>query len=133
NGAHPNTSARLTSLAPQGGEGLRVRGGAAKTFPFCRFCRSLVALWLNSHSIRCLLLGTAREQRMQHHFCSRRSFLRVSTTAALAAPFTSLFGLNAFGAAARTDTNVAIVPCKTYGAELPIALEKGFDLIRSEE
>jgi uncharacterized protein (DUF362 family) len=66
---------------------------------------------------------------MQHHFCSRRSFLRVSATAALASPLAASFGLSAFGAAAQTDTNVAIVPCKTYGAELAPAMEKAFDLV----
>ena len=58
----------------------------------------------------------------------RRAFLRQSALFAAALPF----GLSTPGifAEARSQANVAIVPCKTYGAaEVKAALQKSFDLI----
>ncbi len=70
--------------------------------------------------------------------CNRRTFLRWSTALAAGAPFALSYGLEeanpgarpaAPSAAGRADAKVAIVECKTYGAEVRAALQKSFDLL----
>lgn len=66
--------------------------------------------------------------------CDRRSFLRKSAALALGAPF-ALSGLSVLGDsnplsnAVRSQANVAIVPCQTYGPQVTPALKSAFDLI----
>ncbi len=68
----------------------------------------------------------------RHPFrCGRRQFLQRGAVLALGSPFA--FGAFAeqiaSSANARSNANVAIVPCKTYGPEVRTALKNSFDLI----
>jgi uncharacterized protein (DUF362 family) len=62
---------------------------------------------------------------MKQHACSRRSFLRVTTAAALAAPFVPPL----FSASTAAKAKVAIVSCKGYGTEVRAAYDQAFDLV----
>jgi uncharacterized protein (DUF362 family) len=76
---------------------------------------------------------------MKTRHCSRRSFLQHTATLAASAPFAMHFGrpsLSAAESAAKTaaagaplNSNVAIVPCRSYGPEVRAALAKSFDLL----
>src|SRR5438270_10833080 len=69
---------------------------------------------------------------------TRRTFLQNTLTLAAGAPLafaagrSRLFGADAAGQvarAARADSKVAIVSCRSYGPEVRAALEKSFDLL----
>src|SRR4051812_4106663 len=65
---------------------------------------------------------------MKAHACSRRHFLGVATTAALAAPLGSLPFGRAFAAPSKSDAKVAIASCKTYALpEVRGAMNQCFD------
>ena len=69
--------------------------------------------------------------------CSRRNFLRLGVSAAAApfalkyAPFAAELDLTTPGPApgTRTDSNVAIAPCRGYGPEVREAMARSFDLL----
>lgn len=62
---------------------------------------------------------------MKPHACSRRSFLRNATAAALAAPLAPPI----FSASTAAKAKVAIVSCKGYGPEVRAAYDQAFDLV----
>jgi len=66
---------------------------------------------------------------MKLHACSRRHFLRATTTALLGAPLAPSLTSTLLAASARPDAKVAIAACKGYGPEVRTALDQCFDLL----
>src|SRR5580658_10472358 len=68
----------------------------------------------------------------KHFKCDRRAFLRLGAALAVGvplAPWSRAAGPSAAPSPARGKAAVAIVSCKTYGAEVKPALRQCFDLI----
>jgi uncharacterized protein (DUF362 family) len=85
-----------------------------------------------------LVEGVRRNVRLSasvsrsHRFnCGRREFLRRSAALALGTPFAlgALAEDIAIPGSIRSKSNVAIVPCRSYAAEVMPAFQKAFDLV----
>lgn len=66
---------------------------------------------------------------MNAHFCSRRRFLRLTLSAAAAAPLASELLIGSLAAENAAKAKVAVVRCRGYGAEADKALREAFDLV----